>query len=348
MSAIPSDARALHPERTSSVGDATAAGGFIRPFRREDIPGVVTLRRHAFRLSERETPSDLADYFDVLFFGSPWCDPAFPSWVFEDERGAVGGFVGVLPRPMVWKGRPILAAVATQLMVAPGVTGSIGIQLARAFFSGTQDLSIADAANDPAHRLWTMMGGVASSGRRMSWHRQLDHLPDPSAGTYVPTLDPEELVPCMLDVLRSYRLAPAYDLRSMTWLLSMASAKKTFGRLAGGVVRGARGAVVGWLLFYAGDGNKGAEVVQMASIPGARGLLLEHTMWQARLRGAHQLRGRVEPSFRSALAAAQCEFTTAGPWFLLKAGDPDLLGDLEPGRDDVFLSRMDGEWWLAF
>lgn len=348
MSALPSDARALHPEPSSSVGDATAPGGFIRPFRREDIPGVVTLRRHAFRLSERHTPSDLADYFDVLFFGSPWCDPAFPSWVFEDERGAVGGFVGVLPRPMVWKGRPILAAVATQLMVAPGVSVPIGLKLAKAFFSGAQDLSIADSANDAAHRLWLSMGGIASPGRRMSWHRVLGSHADPPVGTYAATLDPAELLPCMTDVLRAYRLAPAYDLRSLAWLLSVASAKKQFGGLSGGVVRDFEGNAVGWLLFYTGTASGCAEVLQMGSIPGARGLVLEHAMWQAKSQGARVLGGRVEPSFRSALAAAQCEFTAAGPWFLLKAEDPDLLGDLEPGRDDVFLSRLEGEWWLAF
>lgn len=343
-----SDAPALRSARGGGVADATDERGFIRPFRREDIPGVVTLRRHAFRLSERKTPSALADYFDVTFFGSPWCDPAFPSWVYEDEQGAVGGFVGVIPRPMHWKGQPILAAVATQLMVAPGVTGSIGIRLARAFFSGAQDLSIADSANDPAHRLWIMMGGVASSGRRMSWHRRLDHLPGPPAGTYLATLDPEELVPCMHDVLRSYRVAPAYDVRSVAWLVSLAGAKKQFGRLAGGVVRDAGGHAVGWLLFYTGAGSKRAEVLQMGSLPEARGLLLAHALWQARSHGARQLRGRVEPSFRSALAAAQCELTAAGPWFLLKAADADLLADLEPGRDDTFLSRLDGEWWLAF
>src|SRR5579859_514748 len=58
--------------------------------------------------------------------------------------------------------------------------------------------------------------------------------------------------------------------------------------------------------------------------------------------------GRSEPSFRSALAAAACKFTASGPWFLMKAADPYLLADLEPGRDDTFLSRLDGEWGLAF
>lgn len=348
MPAIPSDARTLQPEPSSSGNDATGAGGFIRPFRREDIPGVVTLRRHAFRLSERDTPSDLADYFDVLFFGSPWCDPAFPSWVFQDERGAVGGFVGVLPRPVVWKGRPILAAVATQLMVAPGMSMPVGHKLAKAFFSGPQDLSIADTANDAAHRIWLSMGGIASPGRRMSWHRVLESHPDPPVGTYVATLDPAELLPCMIDVLSFYRLSPAYDLRSLSWLLSVASGKKQLGGLSGGVVRDVEGHVVGWVLFYAGTASGRAEVLQMGSVPGGSGLVLQHAMWQAKSQGARVLGGRVEPSCRSALAAAQCEFTAAGSWFLLKADDPDLLADLEPGRDDVFLSRLEGEWWLAF
>lgn len=348
MSATPSDASALRSERAGDVANATDRGGFIRPFRREDIPGVVTLRRHSFRLSERDGPTDLADYFDVTFFGSPWSDPAFPSWVYEDEHGAVGGFVGVLPRPMTWKGRPILAAVATQLMVAPGAPAPAAIALGKAFFSGAQDLSLVDCGNDAAHRLWRKLGGIASPGRRMLWHRRLNGHGAPPPGTFIATLDPAELLPCMIDVLISHVVAPSYDIRSLTWLLRLASAKRQFGRLAGGVVRDFNGSAVGWLLFYAGSRNGRAEILQLGSIPGARGLLLEHAMYQARSHGARTLHGRVEPTFRSALAAAQCEFTATGPWFLLKADDPDLLGDLEPGRDDTFLSRLDGEWWLAF
>ena len=346
MPATPSDARALQPERQSGAGDATA--GFIRPFRREDIPAVVTLRRHVFRFSERQTPSELADYFDVTFFGSPWCDPAFPSWVYEDERGTVTGFVGVVPRPFLWRGRPILAAVATQLMVAPGTHGSIGTKLVQAFFAGAQDLSLSDTANDAAKRIWLAMGGVVSPGRRMGWHRPLDGHSGPPVGTYTATLDPGELLPCLIDVLNSYRLAPTYDLRSLAWLLSMAAAKKQFGRLKGGVVRDAVGAAVGWVLYYVGASGRQAEVLQIGGIPGARGLILEHAMWQAWSHGARELLGRVEPALLSALAAGQCKLTAAGPWVLLKARDPELLADLEPGREDTFLSRLDGEWWLAF
>jgi hypothetical protein len=308
----------------------------------------VTLRRHVFRFSERGTPSDLADYFDVTFFGSPWCDPAFPSWVYEDERGTVAGFVGVLPRPFTWRARPILAAVATQLMVAPGTRGAIGTQLAKAFFSGAQDLSISDTANDAAHRLWMGMGGVASPARRMGWHHRLDGRGGPPTGAFTATLDPQELLPCVSDVLSSCRLAPTYDLRSLSWLLSLASGKNQFGPLKGGVVRDAVGAAVGWVLYYRGSSDRRAEVLQMGSIPGARGLILGHAMWQAWSQGARQISGRVEPAFLSALSAAECEFTAAGPWVLFKARDPELLADLEPGRDDAFLSRLDGEWWLAF
>ena len=338
---------------TSTRQGGGAERGFIRPFRREDIPAVVTLRRHAFRLSERETPADLADYFDVTFFGNPWCDPSFPSWIYEDPKGAIGGFVGVLPRPLTWRGRSILAAVATQLMVAPGIRGAVGTKLAQAFLSGAQDLSLSDTANDAARRLWLTLGGVAPPARRLGWRRRLparlrptDH--GPPAGTYTTTLEPSELLPCITEVLVSCRLAPTYDLRSLGWLLSLAGGKQGLGRLTGGVVRDAAGMPVGWLLYYIGNGKRRAEVLQLGSVPGARTLVLEHALWQAWSQGAREVRGRVEGPFRSALSVAQCEFTTAGPWVLLKARDPDLLADLEPERDDVFLSRLDGEWYLSF
>src|SRR5438046_196924 len=43
-------------------------------------------------------------YFERIFFQNPWVDADLPSLVYEDETGRVGGFVGVVPRRMLFLG----------------------------------------------------------------------------------------------------------------------------------------------------------------------------------------------------------------------------------------------------
>src|SRR5205807_3955607 len=61
-------------------------------------------------------------------------------------------------------------AVATQLMVAPGIHGLAALRLAHAFLVGRQDLSLSDTANDAARRLWEAVGGSTSYVHSLQWH----------------------------------------------------------------------------------------------------------------------------------------------------------------------------------
>src|SRR5262245_2903271 len=91
----------------------------VRPFERADIPAVVALRKQAFGATQQPTPQAAEAYFDLIFFGNPWRDLGLPALVFEDQTGSVTGFLGVIPRPMLWQGKPVRVAVSTQFMVDP-------------------------------------------------------------------------------------------------------------------------------------------------------------------------------------------------------------------------------------
>src|SRR5439155_1097840 len=123
--------------------------------------------------SERDSPDRLAHYLEQIFCRHPWADEELTSLVYEDERGRVAGFLGIIPRPLRFQGEPVRAAVATQLMVAPERRGLVGRRLMRTFLTGPQDLSLSDTANEVGRRLWESLGGSVSLIHSLAWTRTL-------------------------------------------------------------------------------------------------------------------------------------------------------------------------------
>ena len=236
---------------------AAAAVGRVRPFRPDDLPDVVGLRRRLFRFTERPSPAELADYCERVFCRNPWSDDELPSLVHEDEHGKLVGFLGVVPRRMIFQDEPIRVAIATQLMVSPERRGLAGRRLVRAFLAGPQDLSMSDLGNDATRLLWESLGGSVSVTHSVTWEKALrpcrlavsrlgggalrrgaalaaqplvalgDVLAAawpgaqnrPSGGDTVP-LAPATLAATADELLRAFTLRPEYHDDSLDWLLA--------------------------------------------------------------------------------------------------------------------------------
>ncbi len=359
-----------------------AGVGHVRPFRPDDLPDVVGLRRRLFRFTERPSPAELADYCERMFCANPWLDDELPSLVYEDQRGQVVGFLGVLPRRMTFQDESIRVAIGTQLMVSPEARGLAGWRLVRAFIAGPQDLSLSDLGNDAVRLLWENLGGSVSVAHSVTWEKALrpyrlavsrlgsgtlvrgaalaaqplvalgDALAAawpgahdrPAGGDTVP-LAPAALAAAADELLRSFALRPDYHDESLAWLLGQAAEKHQYGELVGGLVRQSDGAVAGWFLHYVEPGRT-SQVLQLAGRPSGRALVLAHLLEDARRRGAIALAGRLEPAWLLELAAQGCTLRDDGPWVLYAARRPELADAIE--RGDAFLSRLDGEWWLSF
>ncbi|HEY6854576.1 MAG TPA: GNAT family N-acetyltransferase [Gemmatimonadales bacterium] len=362
--------------------EPAAAVARVRPFRPDDVPDVVGLRRRLYRFTERPSPAELADYCERVFCDNPWADDDLPSLVYEDQRGELAGFLGVLPRRMTFEDEPIRVAIATQLMVSPEARGLAGWHLVRAFMAGPQDLSVSDLGNEAARRLWESLGGSVSAAHSVTWEKALrpcslavsrlgkgalgrgaalaaqplialgDALVTawpgaqerPAAGDTVP-LTPATLTAAAAELLQTFSLRPDYDDGSLPWLLGQAAEKHEFGDLTGGLVRQPDGAVAGWFMHYVEPGHT-CQVLQLAGRPAARALVLGHLLEDARRRGAIAVAGRLEPAWLPELAALGCALRDEGPWVLHHSRRPELTDAIE--RGDAFLSRLDGEWWLSF
>jgi hypothetical protein len=357
--------------------DAAGTRRGIRPFEREDIPGAVALRQHAFRLSERPTAQALAAHFESVFFDWPWPDAELPSLAYVDERGQLLGFIGVLPRPMRFRGETLRAAVTTQFMVAPHADPLVAVQLARTLLAGPQDLTLADAANDAARRMWTLTGGGTAwvysllwlkplrAARywaterppgRLAWAARLAARPlargvdlltrprRPATGG-TDTLDAALMAGGFPDAAAGCSLYPQYEATALDWVLGRAAEKTSMGTLQRASVRDDSGQVAGWFLYFLSPQGV-SQVLQIAARREAVPLVLEHLWYHAASAGAVALEGRVEPALLPALAAQGCRLERRGPWTLCAARRPELELAIQGG--DAFLSRLEGEWWLSF
>src|SRR5271154_6813080 len=78
----------------------------IRVFTEEHVGDAATLYLKAARGESGPAPRSLQDQMKETFLGNPWVSPEIPSLVYLDQ-GKLVGFLGVIPRPMRFRGRPI-------------------------------------------------------------------------------------------------------------------------------------------------------------------------------------------------------------------------------------------------
>lgn len=357
----------------------------IRPFDKKDIAQVADLHERVFRGSDRPSSEALRSYFADIFFCNPWYDKTLPSLVYENSQGEVVGFLGVVPRRMSFRGKPLLVAVSTQFMVDPKSRASLAaVQLLKSFLSGPQDLSLCDASYDSSRKIWEALGGSTALLYSLQWTRPLrpsryvmslltarkrlsflefaanpfcrvlDTLAARMPGSPFRQLAPgisgedlkgETLVECLSEFVGSRSLRPEYDDRTLPWLLEKAAQKKGLGVFRKVVVRGPEQETLGWYLYYLNPGGL-SEVIQVAARETSITEVLDHLFYDAWKHGAAAVSGALDPRFMREYSIKHCLFRCGGYWTLVHSRDSEVVQAIH--RGDAYLTRLDGEWWMRF
>ncbi len=143
--------------------------GRLRDLEPTDLPALARLHRQVFG----GAGGGLEELLGDILLHHPWPDRRLESQVWEED-GEIVGFLGIMPRPMVYDGEPVLAAVGHNFMVRPDRRSSLGaIELVRAFMTGPQDLSLAEGTDD-SRRLWRALGGTVAPAFSLRWTRPLE------------------------------------------------------------------------------------------------------------------------------------------------------------------------------
>jgi len=365
----------------------------IRPFVRADIEQVARLHNSVFEGGHAPTKGGLspallqeyADYFEHVLFGNPWFDEALPSLVSQDGDGKISGFLGVLPRRMLYEGTPVKVALSSQFVVDPSRRASgAGVRLLKAFLSGPQDLSVTDEANNTSRALWQGLGGSTAYLYCLHWtcvfrparygslrlkHRGvLSLLTRPSqpfamlADQILSRLMPNRLRPqapdvvsqeldldtwvrCLQESSLTRSLWPDYDRRSLQWLIEVIARLQTAGELRRVLIRHPQGEILGWYV-YQFQPREVSVVLQLVAKAKAIQDVLGHLLHDARRGGSVAVAGRLEPHSMPALSDRKCLCTCGAPWLLIHAREPELMRAVQIG--DVLLSSLEGEMCMRF
>jgi hypothetical protein len=362
--------------------------GQIRPFIEDDIPRVAALHNKVWRVAPDLTPElikEYRDYFTQAFLRHPVEDSSTSSLVHEESDGRITGFMGSMPRKMLMNKASIRMRVASQFFVDPGSRGLAGIQLAKAFMDGPQDVSFTDEANATARLIWERLGGSVCSFSSLRWIAVLRPcrfgllalrkfgLPGAAARGLTPfahlldslvsrlpknpirpvesrlvgeELESGTLVDCLREVSQRRVLRPEYDECTVAWLLQRAGQLKSSGRLRKVLVRTRSGDIAGSYVYYANPGGL-SEVVQLTARSNLAHDVVESLFHDAWQEGASVLIGRPQVNLMRALSDKHCFFySSRRQWMLVQSRNPDLVNTFV--RGDAFLSRLEGEWCLHF
>lgn len=358
--------------------------GIVRYFTADDIPQVVGLHMKQFPWSAHVPPDEQAAKFRELSFHSPLHDDDLPSLVYENGRGRIAGFLGVMPRRMRVEGKIVRVALSHRLMVDPEAKAALAsVELLKKFLAGPQDLSIADGATDTSRRLWEGLGGTTSPMYSIDWKRPLrpssflaHHMGKKRlmlpitmvAKLIAPMLDavavklptspfrqsacdyleedltPEMLIHCIQEFSDEGWLCPDYDVQTLQWLFSLIAHSKVFGELRKSVVRNREGKIIGWYMYHLKLGGN-SEVLQVGATEHSAPEVLRCLYYDAWKGGAVELSGRIEPRFMKEFSRSFCFVVPGRNWALIHSRDPQLLGLVQ--RGEMMLSRLDGEPYWA-
>ncbi|HUQ24265.1 MAG TPA: hypothetical protein VM140_01245 [Burkholderiales bacterium] len=310
----------------------------------------------------------LFPHFREMFLGNPWADASLPSWVASDG-GRIVGLVGIMPRPMRLRGKPVRAAVLTHY-------GSASDALLRAALAGPQDLAFSDGADDASRRTWESAGGLTLPLYGLQWRRllrparcALGMLPGVAgraaavvaapmaiaADAYVTRrmglgrkssllaqpLTATSLFNALETFAAGYDLRPRYDVPALEWLLAQARARRGLGELQAQLLRQG-GRIAGWFLYYLNAGT--SRVLQLAARPGREEAVLAHLFDHAWRHGSAAIEGRMEPRFSRELSRQHCSFQVPGSFVVGHSRNSEIVAAL--GAGDAFFSRLEGESWL--
>lgn len=360
----------------------------VRRFHRDDIPAIADLHRRTFHTADATSPAlvrEYETYFDEVFLRNPFVNPWASPLVYAPEDSRPTGFLGMVPRPMRWNGKPILVATTSQFMIDPAARGQAGVALLRAAFEGPQHLLVADEANADSKTVWVALGGTAVLAQSMSWICPLRparfllwstaKVASPLAGlvrmaapaasladfvaralgvtayrTRDVTGEGEELdsrgIADSLSTLDSRRrLVPAYDSRHVDWLLQRAARLRPGGTVHAVRVRLARGRDLGWYVYRLSR-NYPSQVLQFCAVTNGAEALLSHLAEHAWRRGAFALFGRAEPALADALFRMRWPLLYGPHWMLAHSRDRAILAAFE--RGETLFSRLEGEFCLHF
>jgi hypothetical protein len=354
----------------------------IRACTADDIPAVARIFQKAHRDPRKPAPASLEACLKELFFDHPWYDPELSSRVYVAPDGSVGGFIGVVPLHMSYRGSPVRAAVPTSLAVErPDLDPLAGAKLVRSFLNGPQEISISEPANYLSIGMWERLGGQSIPSESMEWLRVfrpaglalallaerfspamfgrpigqlLDRVADRFTGdaarfavkersfAHDADVGDDVLMQHLPTFAATYPLHPDWDPVALKWMLDHASHHHARGPLYRRMVYGKNDKPLGCYL-YQGRPGRVAWVLQILALPDALDGVLDSLFAHAYRQGSVALKGRTQQRLLDPLLKRGCIFYRRAS-AVVHSRNPELLAAVRSGG--AITSGFAAESWM--
>jgi hypothetical protein len=143
----------------------------IRPMTVEDIPQVGRLFNKIFRKKTGDSSTAFNDYFKYLFFGSPFYEIQYGSFVHETENGIINSAILAIPMQYSIDGRLIIARLLCAFMTDPDMSCRGAAELALTMRPRHQDLCFTDSASPVSADHWRAVNGTLMPLHGLDWYR---------------------------------------------------------------------------------------------------------------------------------------------------------------------------------
>lgn len=357
----------------------------VRTASPEDLPGIVSLYSRVYPKIGQVLLEERARYLQLLLFEHPWRSFDFSSLVYEDNAGHIIGFLGVIPRPMLFHDQLVCMTISNNYMVDPMNRGSMaGISLAKTFFNTEQTLTVCQPGKGASQKIWKAFGAIVPLAHGLSWvwplrpasyvlsrlgereispfitalMRPVSALLDQTVrklSTPIPekeypktiryNLTLEELLEAIEESSRHYSLRPLYDLNTLKWSWDILLQKKQYGELRRYGVRTSNGEQIGYYVYYVQPNGIGL-VIQIGARAGSFAAVLNDLGSDAMESGVLALSGWVDGRY--------VEEISMRAYYLKHRGDPvfihtrDRNVQLSVVNGDTFFTPLESEWWTWF
>lgn len=354
----------------------------VRSLTGSDIDQVAELHNRVFLQSRPMTPQLRQRYrqwLETVFLNNQARLPGYDPLVYEHE-GSVVGFIGVAGRRFTLLGQTYTGTLHSNFVVHPAHRGrGVGGALFRAYLELPRDFAFVDEVGERNRPLHERLGMTVSMAQSVRWilplrpvrrlaslvtdrmpkvlrpvcllpadamDAMLRHVPRSPYRFGVPDLQVTPMSGAGLaSLIAGFQgedlLRPDATDGSIEWLVERARSMQGHGQLVLSSLH-AKGAVVGWYMYYANKGGGRREVLQLVADPEWAAPVFDSLAHDAWLRGATSLCGVLHPSLLAPLATRRAVFEPWVRWMLVRTQHPAILEAFTRGQS--LLSRLDGEW----
>ncbi len=304
----------------------------MRPVRLEDVERLSRMFGQVFRNSAGPASPALADDIRRLLVDHPDRTDHTASLVYERDDGDLGGFLGLIPLPMLLGQRPVQAAAFSTWMVEDRARDpEAGALLLRAHLKRPLDATLADTANRLSIEFQMGLGMRFAPAQSLQWVRPLNYAGyaaavamnrlglagagrlasaaaraeaaaarllgrrGADAGTCASRpCSREEFADAWLALAASWRLRPNWPAARVTWILEQADRRPSLGPLHLRLVCDQSGDLAGCVAYHIGADRRGLAVSILARPAHEQDVLLA-LLADAAAQGAVLMCGPADP-----------------------------------------------------